>query len=69
MWDLGTDHDAALAVYARTEADACRSEGLDIVLLSADSPATIMRTHSSYFDTGASFEALLSEGVLDRTTR
>jgi hypothetical protein len=36
----------------------------DVVLLSADSLETIKRTHSSYFDTRESFEALLPAGVL-----
>jgi hypothetical protein len=34
------------------------------VLLSADSLATIKRTHSSYFDTNKRFETLLPAGVL-----
>jgi hypothetical protein len=46
--EFGTDYDAAQIAYAKAErADA---QGLlNIVLISADSLATIKKTHSSYF--------------------
>lgn len=62
--DFGTDYDAAIAAYSEIEADARDREDLDIVLLGADSLATLKRTHSSYFATERSFESLLPEGVL-----
>jgi hypothetical protein len=47
---LGTDYDAAQKAYAEAEAaNGGVNPTLDIVLLSADSLATIERTHSSYF--------------------
>lgn len=47
---FGTDYDAALVAYAEAEqANGGVDPTLDIVLLSADSLATIERTHSSYF--------------------
>lgn len=48
---FGTDYDAAQAAYAKAER-AHADDDLDIVLLSADSLATIKKTHSSYFETG-----------------
>lgn len=48
---FGTDYDAAQAAYAEAER-AHADDGLDIVLLSADSLATIKKTHSSYFEAG-----------------
>jgi hypothetical protein len=46
--EFGTDYDVAQAAYA--EAERADTEGLlDIVLISADSLATIEQTHSSYF--------------------
>lgn len=52
---FGTDYDAAQAAYAEAErAHADADDGLDIVLLSADSLATIKKTHSSYFEAGES---------------
>jgi hypothetical protein len=46
--EFGTDYDAAQVAYA--EAERADSDGhLNIVLISADSLATIKRTHSSYF--------------------
>jgi hypothetical protein len=59
-----TDYDAAQAAYAELERESGDDPNLDIVLLSADSLATIKRTHSSYFETRASFERLLPPGVL-----
>lgn len=46
--EFGTDYDAAQTAYA--EAERADAEGLlNIVLISADSLATIEQTHSSYF--------------------
>ncbi len=49
---FGTDYDAAQTAYGELE----RANGLDgkvdVVLLSADSLATIEKTHSSYFSNG-----------------
>jgi hypothetical protein len=45
---FGTDYDAAQAAYAEAER-ADTDELLNIVLISADSLATIEQTHSSYF--------------------
>jgi hypothetical protein len=46
--EFGTDYDVAQAAYA--EAERADTEGrLNIVLISADSLATIQQTHSSYF--------------------
>jgi hypothetical protein len=50
---FGTDYDAAQAAYADAERDNGIEAKLDIVLLSADSLATIEQTHSSYFSDGA----------------
>jgi len=64
---FGTDYDTAIEAYAEAEDDARSRDDLDIVLLSADSLATIKRTHSSYFDVdGETFEDLLPPGVLAR---
>lgn len=49
---FGTDYDAAQAAYAEAERANADDEKLDIVLLSADSLATIKQTHSSYFNGG-----------------
>ena len=49
---LGTDYDAAQIAYAQAEEANGLGGKLDIVLLSADSLATIKRTHSSYFSGG-----------------
>jgi len=48
---FGTDYGAAQTAYAEAE-QANEDEGLDIVLLSADSLKTIKQTHSSYFNGG-----------------
>jgi hypothetical protein len=46
--EFGTDYDAAILAYGEAErADAVGV--LNIVLISSDSPATIEKTHSSYF--------------------
>lgn len=50
---FGTDYDAAQVAYANAER-AHAEDDLDIVLLSADSLATIRKTHSSYFEAGES---------------
>lgn len=64
---FGTDYEAAIEAYSRAEDAARDRNDLDIVLLSADSLATIKRTHSSYFDAGkGTFERLLPPGVLVR---
>lgn len=57
--EFGTDYDAAQRAYAHIERATWDSRDLDVVLLSADSLETIKSTHSSYFDTGEPFEALL----------
>jgi len=47
---FGTDYEAAQRAYSKAEQESDeRGDGLDIVLLSADSLATIKQTHSSYF--------------------
>ncbi len=46
---FGTDYDAAQAAYAEAEQANGFGTDFDIVLLSADSLATIEQTHSSYF--------------------
>jgi t-SNARE complex subunit (syntaxin) len=46
--EFGTDYDAAQVAYA--DAERADTEGrLNTVLISADSLATIEKTHSSYF--------------------
>lgn len=60
----GTDYDSALDAYEQAEQDARDRPDVEVVLLSADSLETIKRTHSSYFQTHKSFEALLPAGVL-----
>jgi hypothetical protein len=61
---FGTDYDAAQVAYEKVEQAMRNRSDFDVVLLSADSLETIKRTHSSYFDTRESFEALLPAGVL-----
>jgi hypothetical protein len=58
---FGNDYDAAQAAYAKAEQKSgARGDNLDIVLLSADSLATIKQTHSSYFNgKGQRLEELL----------
>jgi hypothetical protein len=57
---FGTDYDLAQIAYAEAEKADGFSGNLDIVLLSADSLATIEKTHSSYFGNGsAGLKALL----------
>jgi hypothetical protein len=46
---FGTDYVAAQAAYAEAEQNGGLDSSLDVVLLSADSLATIKQTHSSYF--------------------
>jgi len=57
---FGNDYDAAQIAYAEAERADGLNGNLDIVLLSADSLATIEKTHSSYFSGGASLEELLA---------
>jgi hypothetical protein len=66
---FGTDYDAAQAAYKEVERETRDRTDLDVVLLSADSLATIKRTHSSYFQSRKSFEALLPAGVLPARSR
>jgi len=47
--DFGSDYGAALAAYAAAERANGINPRLNSVLISADSLATIERTHSSYF--------------------
>jgi hypothetical protein len=57
---FGTDYDAAQIAYSEAEqADGLRGT-LDIVLLSADSLATIEKTHSSYFSGNSGLAELLT---------
>jgi hypothetical protein len=57
---FGNDYDAAQLAYAEAErANGLRGD-LDIVLLSADSLATIEKTHSSYFGGASTLEELLA---------
>lgn len=55
------DYDAAQDAYAKAEQMSSeKRDGLDIVLLGADSLETIMQTHSSYFGgRGRQLEELL----------
>jgi hypothetical protein len=55
---FGTDYEAALDAYNRTEADHRDDPNTEVVLLGSDSVETIERTHSSYFE--------LSERHIDR---
>lgn len=64
--DFGTNYAGAVEAYAEIEEEMHGREDLEIVLLGADSLETVQRTHSSYFATGETFEALLPEGVLSR---
>jgi hypothetical protein len=57
--ELGTDYDAAQDAYQEAERRAGARSDVDVVLLSADSLATVKRTHSSYFDGEKSLDALL----------
>ena len=49
---FGADYDAAQQAYAEAERANGLGGSLDIVLVSADSLATIEQTHSSYFSGG-----------------
>ena len=62
---FGEDYDAAQAAYEEAERQTRDMSNFDVVLLSADSEETIRRTHSSYFNDGASLESLLPAGALD----
>jgi hypothetical protein len=61
---FGTDYEAAQRAYADLEWETRDDANIDAVLLSADSLATVKRTHSSYFGTRRRFERLLPPGVL-----
>lgn len=56
---FGTDYDAAQAAYSEAEQANGVDAELDIVLLSADSLATIKQTHSSYFTGSGDLAGLL----------
>ncbi len=55
---FGTDCEAALEAYNRTEEEHRDDPNTEVVLLGSDSVETIERTHSSYFE--------LSERHIDR---
>jgi hypothetical protein len=56
------DYAAALAAYESIEKKNFGRDDLDIVLLGADSRATIEKTHSSYFrTTDGGFEQFFSD--------
>jgi hypothetical protein len=55
---FGTDYEAALDAYDKTEAKHRDDVNTEVVLLGSDSVETIERTHSSYFE--------LSERHIDR---
>jgi hypothetical protein len=56
--EFGTNYDAAQAAYSEAErADAAGR--LNIVLISADSLATIEETHSSYFNSASDLLAAI----------
>jgi len=57
---FGNDYDAAQVAYAEAERANGLSGDLDIGLLSADSLATIEKTHSSYFSGASMLEELLT---------
>jgi hypothetical protein len=47
--DLGHDLDAAVATYTLTEREYDDRNGIEIVLIGADSLETVQQTHSHYF--------------------
>lgn len=53
---FGTDYDRAQAAYAEAEREHRGRDDVDIVLLGADSLATIKKTHSSYFKDRAALQ-------------
>jgi hypothetical protein len=56
------DYDMALTAYEQIEKENFGRDDLDIVLLGADSLATIEKTHSSYFKTvDGGFEQFFSD--------
>jgi hypothetical protein len=59
---FGTDYSVAQLAYAEAEQANGLAGNLDVVLVSADSLATIEQTHSSYFGNG---NAILKE-LLER---
>ena len=61
----GDDYERALERYEALEKDIEGLADLEVVLLSADSIETVMRTHSSYFSASRqSLEKFLPDGVL-----
>ncbi len=46
---FGEDYEAALVAYAAAEKQLRADPQVEVVLLGADSEATLRRTHSSYF--------------------
>jgi hypothetical protein len=54
--EFGSDYEAALAAYTEREHEYRERDGVDIVLLGADSLETIKQTHSSYFEPVDGFE-------------
>lgn len=48
--DLGEDSEVAAAEHSRYEAEYRGREGIEIVLVGADSIETIRETHAHYFD-------------------
>ena len=58
--EFDTDYEAAQEAYAELEQAGGVEAKLDVVLLSADSLATIEQTHSSYFrGRGSSLQEIL----------
>lgn len=51
--DLGHDRETAARTYAEREQRHGMRQGVEIVLIGADSLDTIRRTHSHYFDRSA----------------
>jgi hypothetical protein len=60
--DLGTDYDAAQDAYSEAEREHAADDRFDVVLLSADSLATVKETHSSYFRGSGKLKLPSSEG-------
>jgi hypothetical protein len=54
---LGSDGEAAAQAYSEHEQKYRDEEGIEIVLIGADSIDTVRRTHSQYFDSVDDFFA------------
>jgi len=54
--EFGNDYEAALAAYTEREHEYRDRDGVDIVLLGAESLEIIKKTHSSYFEPVDGFE-------------